>query len=301
MRSVCLSSQRTLAFCLPKDEMSSIDDSFLPDKFRIALPTSDIDNAKNDNSDMADQWSLDDTYPDELKQRKDMKKSKNDDDDVYRVPHSELTDSDDSAVGEGNPKNDETVDTLAILKQLSDEMKIAHQQLDEIAIPKENNVLADIAEENEVSSPLPKPIINARGLFSCFADNTVVDVEQMNTKDILADIPSQESDRTADPRGLGGRNFYEVRAPPGPLGILIDSSKDGPSIFSIKDTSPLKHLVEPGDVILSVDGVDTKSMDAVAVANWISSKPSLAEQTLLMESKSQWNKHTITSSGDMSV
>lgn len=298
MRSVCLSSQHTLVYCLPPDEMSSIDDSFLPDKFRIALPTSDIDNAKND-SDIADQWSLDDTYPDELKQQKDMKKSKNDDDDVYRVPHSELTDSDDSAVGEGNPKNDETADTLAILKQLSDEMKIAHQQLDEIAIPKEDNVLADIAEEDEVSSPLPKPIINARGLFSCFADNTVVDVEQMNTKE--TDIP--ESDRIAavSREEGGGRNLYEVRAPPGPLGILIDSSKDGPLIFSIKDESPLKHLVEPGDVILSVDGVDTKSMDAVAVANWISSKPSLAEQTLLMESKSQWNKHAITSSGDMSV
>ena len=264
--------------------MSSIDDSFLPDKFRIALPTSDIDNAKNDNSDMADQWSLDDTYPDELKQQK-----------------SELTDSDDSAVGEDNPNNDETVDTLAILKQLSDEMKIAHRQLDEIAIPKEDNVLADIAEEDEVSSPLPKPVINVRGLFSCFADNTVVDVEQMNTKDILADIP--ESDRIAAvSRGKGGgRNLFEVRAPPGPLGILIDSSKDGPIIHSIKDESPLKHLVEPGDIILSVDGVDTKSMDAVAVANWISSKPSLAEQTLLVESKSQWKKNTITSSGDMSV
>ena len=284
MRSVCLSSQHTLVYCLPTDEMSSIDDSFLPDKFRIALPTSDIDNAKNDNSDMADQWSLDDTYPDELKQQK-----------------SELTDSDDSAVGEDNPNNDETVDTLAILKQLSDEMKIAHRQLDEIAIPKEDNVLADIAEEDEVSSPLPKPVINVRGLFSCFADNTVVDVEQMNTKDILADIP--ESDRIAAvSRGKGGgRNLFEVRAPPGPLGILIDSSKDGPIIHSIKDESPLKHLVEPGDIILSVDGVDTKSMDAVAVANWISSKPSLAEQTLLVESKSQWKKNTITSSGDMSV
>lgn len=53
MRSVCLSSQHTLVYCLPPDEMSSIDDSFLPDKFRIALPTSDIDNAKNDNGDMA--------------------------------------------------------------------------------------------------------------------------------------------------------------------------------------------------------------------------------------------------------
>ena len=279
--------------------MSSIDDSFLPDKFRIALPTSDIDNAKNDNSDMADQWSLDDTFPDELKQQKDMKKSKNDD--VYRVPHSELTDSDDSAVGEDNPKNDDTADTLAILKELSDEMKIAHRQLEEIAIPKEDNVLADIAEEDEVSSPLPKPAINARGLFSCFADNTVVDIEQMNTKDMLTDILSQESDRIAADPGLGGRNLYEVRAPPGPLGILIDSSKDGPIIYSIKDNSPLKHLVEPGDVILSVDGVDTKSLDAVAVSHWISSKPSLAEQTLLMESKLQWNKYTITSSSDMSV
>jgi hypothetical protein len=53
-------------------------------------------------------------------------------------------------------------------------------------------------------------------------------------------------------------NVYDVFAPPGPLGLIIDSSSLGPVVHGIKLDSPLLNLVEVGDIICALDGVDTR-------------------------------------------
>jgi hypothetical protein len=54
----------------------------------------------------------------------------------------------------------------------------------------------------------------------------------------------------------------DVVAPTGKLGIVIDSSRDGPIVCSLKDDSPLLELVFIGDLIVAVDDEDTSGLSA---------------------------------------
>ena len=56
--------------------------------------------------------------------------------------------------------------------------------------------------------------------------------------------------------------LFDVYAPPGPLGIIIDTTPEGPMIHSLKPTSQLLGLVNPGDLMVGLDGVDTRNMTA---------------------------------------
>lgn len=63
-------------------------------------------------------------------------------------------------------------------------------------------------------------------------------------------------------RSLRKDKLFDVYAPPGPLGIIIDTTPEGPMIHSLKPTSQLLGLVGPGDLIVGLDGVDTRNMTA---------------------------------------
>jgi len=54
-------------------------------------------------------------------------------------------------------------------------------------------------------------------------------------------------------------------APPGKLHIVIHSTKDGPAVHTVKDGSSLFGHVFPGDLIIAVDNVDTRSFTAEQV------------------------------------
>jgi len=65
----------------------------------------------------------------------------------------------------------------------------------------------------------------------------------------------------------------ELVAPPGKLGVVIDTPLSGiPMVHAIKDTSVLSGQVLIGDKLVSVDGTDTTQMSAIRVSKLISSK-----------------------------
>ena len=73
---------------------------------------------------------------------------------------------------------------------------------------------------------------------------------------------------------------FVVAAPPGKLGIVIDTPTGGiPFVHAIKDTSVLVESVRIGDQLISVDGLDTTSLSAIQVSKLISSK---AQNTRMM-------------------
>jgi hypothetical protein len=51
-------------------------------------------------------------------------------------------------------------------------------------------------------------------------------------------------------------------APPGRLGIVIDTTVEGPVVHKVNAGSPLEGIVWPGDIIVAIDETQTKSLSA---------------------------------------
>jgi len=75
--------------------------------------------------------------------------------------------------------------------------------------------------------------------------------------------------------------LYDVFAPAGPLGIVVDTTQDGPVVHSMKPTSPLLGLISAGDLIVGLDDMDTRKMTAATL-------------TRLMAKRAQQNERKIT-------
>lgn len=56
-----------------------------------------------------------------------------------------------------------------------------------------------------------------------------------------------------------------VLIPPGKLGIVVDTTLEGPVVNQVNDTSPVLGLLFAGDIIVAVDDVDTRAMSASAI------------------------------------
>jgi hypothetical protein len=61
-------------------------------------------------------------------------------------------------------------------------------------------------------------------------------------------------------------------APPGKLHIVIHSTKDGPAVHTVKEGSSLEGHIFPGDLIISVDNIDTRSYTAEQVMKMMAAK-----------------------------
>ena len=61
-------------------------------------------------------------------------------------------------------------------------------------------------------------------------------------------------------------------APPGRLNIVIHSTKDGPAIHAVRDGSSLEGEVFPGDLIISVDNIDTRTSTAEEVMTMMAAR-----------------------------
>lgn len=53
-----------------------------------------------------------------------------------------------------------------------------------------------------------------------------------------------------------------VVAPAGKLGIVIDTTLEGPVVYKVNEGSPLAGVIFPGDLIASIDDVETRAMSA---------------------------------------
>lgn len=120
-------------------------------------------------------------------------------------------------------------------------------------------------------------------LFSCFVDNTFKE-EEKSTLTAQKILQHQYCSSNITPKSNNTRdNKYEVKAPPGALGIVIDSNEEGPFVYEVKATSPLNGMVDEGDKIVSIDGWCCENSTSYEVANWIRKKPKGGEQVLVLQ------------------
>lgn len=67
--------------------------------------------------------------------------------------------------------------------------------------------------------------------------------------------------------------MIDVFAPPGKLGVVIDTPDDNaPVVHAVKDTSPIVDQVRVGDKLVAVDDEDVRAMTAIKVSKLISKK-----------------------------
>jgi len=64
----------------------------------------------------------------------------------------------------------------------------------------------------------------------------------------------------------------QIKAPPGRLGIVIDTTVEGPVVHSVQSASPMRLKLFAGDVITSIDGVETSGLSSEAVSALLSVK-----------------------------
>jgi hypothetical protein len=94
--------------------------------------------------------------------------------------------------------------------------------------------------------------------------------------------PNDDSDNKSSLSSVMQRpGTYDVYAPSGPIGIVVDTSISGPSVHSLKSNSPMLGLITAGDLIIALDNEDTRGLSA-------------AELTRLMAKKSRQRERKIT-------
>jgi hypothetical protein len=80
------------------------------------------------------------------------------------------------------------------------------------------------------------------------------------------------------------KDTYDVFAPPGPIGIVVDTSKVGPAVHSLKSSSPMLGLINAGDLIVALDGEDTRSMTAASLTRLMAKKSRQKERKITLVS-----------------
>jgi hypothetical protein len=76
--------------------------------------------------------------------------------------------------------------------------------------------------------------------------------------------------------------LYDVFAPAGPIGIVVDTTKYGPAVHSLKRTSPMLGLINPGDLIVGLDDEDTRGMTAATLTRLMARKSAQKERKITL-------------------
>jgi len=75
--------------------------------------------------------------------------------------------------------------------------------------------------------------------------------------------------------------FLDIYAPPGKLGVVIDTPDNGvPVVHAIKDSSVIANKLQVGDKLVAVDDEDVRTMTAIKVSKLISRKSANATRKL---------------------
>jgi hypothetical protein len=76
-----------------------------------------------------------------------------------------------------------------------------------------------------------------------------------------------------DPSASVKEELLNIFAPPGKLGVVIDTPDDGaPVVHAVKDSSVIADKIQVGDKLCAVDDEDVRSMTAIKVSKLISRK-----------------------------
>lgn len=110
---------------------------------------------------------------------------------------------------------------------------------------------------------------NAVDGFRGFSTRSLATTDDDSTMD--ASFFDNEDD---DDLGYEQQQLIDIDAPPGKLGLLIDTPErtGSPFVYGIKDWSPLAHILQVGDTIMALDGEDVRLCTAIEISKRLSRK-----------------------------
>lgn len=116
-------------------------------------------------------------------------------------------------------------------------------------------------------------VSSAGGTFGSNTQNISLPANALATGAALGAMDDNSYDARYDsPRG-GNEEIIHIFAPPGKLGVVIDTPDDGaPVVHAVKDTSVIADRIIVGDKLVAVDDEDVRSMTAIKVSKMISRK-----------------------------
>jgi hypothetical protein len=71
---------------------------------------------------------------------------------------------------------------------------------------------------------------------------------------------------------------YDVFAPSGAIGIVVDTTSKGCIVHSLKKSSPMQGLMNPGDLIIALDDFDVRKMTAASLTKLMAKKSQQPER-----------------------
>ena len=117
-------------------------------------------------------------------------------------------------------------------------------------------------------------VSSAGGTFGSNANNVSLHLNAGGTG-ALGSMDESSYDPRYDSPGGGASDeeVIHIFAPPGKLGVVIDTPDDGaPVVHAVKDTSVIADRIVVGDKLVAVDDEDVRSMTAIKVSKMISRK-----------------------------
>eukprot|EP00977_Amphora_coffeiformis_P011750 scaffold2868_cov171-Amphora_coffeaeformis.AAC.3 len=114
------------------------------------------------------------------------------------------------------------------------------------------------------TTPQPNPSSSSTGAAAAATGATA---GATSTAAAAADAPSLAPDdsRSIYTTRRGPMVLRDIQAPPGKLGIVIDTSLEGPVVHKVNENSPLLGKIFTGDIITCINGIDTRAMKASAI------------------------------------
>jgi len=180
---------------------------------------------------------------------------------------------------------------------------------------KESQSVDSFVEGTEVVQPIGEGM---RRMFSCFGPTT--NHGGVGFRHTISGLMSEKTPRISNIHGHEsiqiGRNQSEVSAVSSisgksscsgsislrgepfevvvpanrALGLIVKSSNAGPQILHVKKASPLTNMVQEGDFILSVDGIDARFMSARELSKWLHRNENVSgERTMILMSEQNFH------------
>jgi hypothetical protein len=104
----------------------------------------------------------------------------------------------------------------------------------------------------------------------------------LGARPMPAEAAEEKKPRTSLNTAIKQGDTFDVFAPPGPIGIVVDTSKEGPAVHSLKSTSPMLGLINPGDLIIALDDEDTRIMTAASLTRLMAKKSRQKERKITL-------------------